>query len=63
MFKTTDFVQVLHHQILENGEPASYWRNALFVQSVGTVYTVIYTDGTKQDIYHPTEIRKAEKCT
>jgi len=58
-FKTTDFIQVEHQEYLDRGEPATFWRNALYVCEGRDHHTVIYTDGTKMCVHKRlTGIRK-----
>lgn len=57
-FKTTDFVQVEHTKILESGEPATYWRNALYVKCQDGYHTVIYADSTLHVVMSCAKIRK-----
>lgn len=56
-FKCTDFVQVKHIKILESGEPAEFWRNALYVNHTRDCHVVIYTDGTKELINNSKRIK------
>lgn len=58
-YKPTDFVQVEHQVILESGEPATIWRNALYVMNHNGNHVVIYSDGTKHSLHSGIRTRKA----
>lgn len=59
-FKPTDFIQVEHSRLLDSGEPALFWRNALYVGEQYGRPIVIYTDGSKQVLPGGIRIRRAE---